>query len=314
MEDWTWKAAPQSLTALDADSGKELWSTQSPVVPLTLAMDGSRVCFHDGTKVLCLDRCTGRPQWQSPPIARAAKIYSWFAPTLVLYQDVVLFAGAEKMERHRGGKDSMTALSAKTGKILWTAEHPPSGYDSPEDLLIIDGLVWTAPLTNRNDSGQYVGRDVHTGEVRRTFPCDCGQAMPHHRCHRAKATDKYILASRTGIEYVDLASEHWNRNDWVRGACLYGIMPANGLTYAPPQSSPVTSWQSSTGSTRWPARAHRGRCPAKCRSTEGWRRGRPTALSRIPNPRCLVRLLPTGPPIGTTPREADLLRRPCPWN
>ena len=60
--------------------------------------------------------------------------------------------------------------------------------------------------------------------------------MPHHRCHRAKATCKYILTSRTGIEYVDLAAKHWIPHHWVRGSCNYGIMPCNGLVYAPPHS------------------------------------------------------------------------------
>jgi hypothetical protein len=41
------------------------------------------------------------------------------------------------------------------------------------------------------------------------------------------------MTSRTGIEYIDVKNEHWDINHWVRGACLYGVMPANGLTYAP---------------------------------------------------------------------------------
>ena len=32
----------------------------------------------------------------------------------------------------------------------------------------------------------------------------------------------------------DLLTGEWTPNPWVRGACLYGMMPANGLTYAPP--------------------------------------------------------------------------------
>jgi len=140
------------------------------------------------------------------------------------------------MVRHKGGKDTMTALSAETGKVLWTAGHPPSGYDSPEDLFIAGGLVWTAPTTNRRDTGFFTGRDPRTGEVKRQFPADDGNHMPHHRCHRAKATDTYLLMSRTGIEFVDLKAKHWDRNDWVRGSCLYGILPANGLVYAPTHS------------------------------------------------------------------------------
>ena len=50
------------------------------------------------------------------------------------------------------------------------------------------------------------------------------------------ATDKYFLASRTGIEFIDLDAKHWDINHWVRGGCLYGFMPANGLVYAPPHA------------------------------------------------------------------------------
>ncbi|MHC4179311.1 MAG: outer membrane protein assembly factor BamB family protein, partial [Planctomycetota bacterium] len=230
---WAWDSPPRLVVAVEAETGRVLWRKPQTVVPMTLAADARRVLFHDGTRVVCLDRRSGELLWKSEPIVRAAAIRSWFAPTLVTQDDVVLLAGGEKIVRHRGGQDTMTALDARTGKTLWTAEHPPSGYDSPEDVLVVDGLVWTAPMTNRRDSGRFTGRDLHTGEVKRSFPADDGVHMPHHRCHRAKATASYILASRTGIEYVDVRAEHWDRNDWVRGACLYGIMPANGLTYAP---------------------------------------------------------------------------------
>ncbi len=233
-ETWAWDAVSRSILAVDATTGETLWKVESPVVPLTLAADNTRVFFHDGTKVVSLYRTNGKQSWASKSIARAEDIRSWFAPTLVAHRDVVLFAGGEKIRRGRGGTDTMTALSAETGEILWTAQHPPSGYDSPEDLWVIDDLVWSAPTTNKWNTGEFTGRDLHTGEVKRSFPADDGVHMPHHRCHRAKATDRYILTSRTGIEYVDLRAQHWNRHDWVRGACLYGIVPANGLTYAPP--------------------------------------------------------------------------------
>ena len=75
------------------------------------------------------------------------------AQILVCSQRLVLFAGGETAGAQTGawytsGKDSMTALSAKTGKVLWTAYHPPSGYRSPEDLLVADGLVWTGATTS----------------------------------------------------------------------------------------------------------------------------------------------------------------------
>ncbi len=235
-QQWQWDGAVRSVLAVAADTGKVLWRKQRRVVPMTLAVDQGRVFFHDGQKVVCLDRTSGREMWASRPIPRAKSILAWFAPTLVAHKGVVVFAGGEKIVRHKGGNDSMTALSADKGKVLWTAPHPPSGYDSPEDVFILGGLVWTAPTTNRRETGTFTGRDLRTGKVKARFPADDGNHMPHHRCHRAKATDKYILTSRTGIECVDPVKKHWDRNDWVRGGCMYGIMPANGLIYTPPHS------------------------------------------------------------------------------
>ena len=42
------------------------------------------------------------------------------------------------------------------------------------------------------------------------------------------------MTSRTGIEFIDLDRQKWDLNHWTRGACVYGIMPCNGLVYAPP--------------------------------------------------------------------------------
>ena len=236
-EQWAWKKAPRKLSVVNPETGRSMWSIESPVLPMTLTLDDERVYFHDGEKVQALDRKRGGDAlWTSTPIARAQVIRSWFAPTLVAHDGVLVFSGGEKMLRHKGGVDSMTALDGKTGKVLWTAPHPASGYDSPEDVFVIDGIVWTAPLTNKRDTGLFTARDLRTGKVRATFPANDGVHMPHHRCHRAKATHKYIVASRTGIEYVDLKEQDWDRNDWVRGACLYGLIPANGLTYAPQHS------------------------------------------------------------------------------
>ncbi|MFH1923972.1 MAG: PQQ-binding-like beta-propeller repeat protein, partial [Planctomycetota bacterium] len=224
------------IMALEAGSGRVQWTRESAVAPVTLTAAGRRVYFHDGEKVTSVDASSGRDVWSSKPIPRWKPMHVLFGPTLVAYEDVVLFAGGEKMDPIRGGDDTMTALSAETGETLWTAPHPPSGYASSEDLFVVDGLVWCGVTTNRRDSGVFTGRDLRTGEVVREFPADDWPHMPHHRCHRAKATSNYVLTSRTGIEFVDLRSQHWTVHHWVRGSCNYGIMPSNGLVYAPPHS------------------------------------------------------------------------------
>jgi outer membrane protein assembly factor BamB len=126
------------------------------------------------------------------------------------------------------------AFSAQTGKTLWTAKQARAGHNSPEDLLVIDGLVWSGAIANGKDTGVFTGVDLHTGQIKKEFPPDIDIFWFHHRCHRSKATDRYILPSRTGIEFVDWDSEHWTTHHWVRGGCIYGIMPSNGLVYAPP--------------------------------------------------------------------------------
>ena len=234
---WNWDERPRQIMAVDAATGRTRWSRESVVAPCTLAAAAGRVYFHDGDRVLCLAAEDGRDVWASKPIPRWKPMHVLFGPTLVVHKHVVLFAGGEKMDQHRGGKDTMTALDAKTGEKLWTAPHPESGYASSEDLFVIDGLAWCGMTTNTRYSGVFTGRDLHTGAVVSEFPPDDWQPhMPHHRCHRAKATVNYILPSRTGIEFVDFRAKHWIPHHWVRGSCNYGIMPCNGLVYAPPHS------------------------------------------------------------------------------
>ncbi|HID20804.1 MAG TPA: methyltransferase domain-containing protein, partial [Planctomycetaceae bacterium] len=233
-----WDGQPRELMALEAETGKVLWSKKQTVLPGTLAADGKRLVLHDGARVVSLNRNTGEVLWQSDPVPRAKEIRTFYLPTLLLYENVVLFSGGETAGLQTGswyetGKDTLTALSAETGQILWTAYHPPSGYRSPEDTLVAGGLVWLGETTSGRAEGVFRGLDPHTGEVKVQFAPDVETYWFHHRCYRSKATDRYLLVSRTGTEFVDFRNKHWEINHWVRGACLYGVMPANGLLYAP---------------------------------------------------------------------------------
>lgn len=221
-----WNEKARRVVAVKPD-GDVLWAVNSVVVPLTLAADGERVLFHDGKKLICLNRDTGEQIWTSVPVDRRQRITFNFGPKLVIHHDVVLFAGGDR---------KMRALNIENGEQLWEAPHAQSGYQSPEDLLVAGGLVWNAPTTKTQDSGIFTGRDPMTGDAKIEFPPDVETYWFHHRCYIAKATDKFLLPSRTGIEFVDPKSKHWDINHWVRGGCLYGVMPCNGLVYAPPHN------------------------------------------------------------------------------
>ena len=33
-----------------------------------------------------------------------------------------------------------------------------------------------------------------------------------------------------------MEKDAWSIDDWVRGGCIYGVMPANGMIYTPPHA------------------------------------------------------------------------------
>ena len=215
-----WKPSDrQYAAAIDAGSGKQLWRVDSPVARLTLTVDADSVYFHTGEHLTCLDRKTGQERWHQEDVVKFRWLGTRGEPTLVSYDDVLL-------HQHN---NNIVAYSRKTGELLWKSSHPQAGHASPGDALVIDGLVWSAGSGSKN----FIGKDIHTGEVKSEFGPP-KMTWFHPRCYRSKGTSKYLLASRTGIEVVDVRNKHVDVNHWTRGPCLYGIMPANGLIYTGP--------------------------------------------------------------------------------
>jgi outer membrane protein assembly factor BamB len=225
--EFDWDEQPRDLQAIDAATGKVLWARNGTYAPLSIAVDGRKVVFHDGEKIVGLDAATGAELWHTPPAARRQLFEYNFGPRLLLHSNLVLYAG---------GDGAMKSFDSSSGKELWEAAHAKSGYRSPEDLILTGGLLWNAPDISGNMSGEFTGRDPATGEVKSRFLPDVDTYWFHHRCYIAKATEKFIIPSRTGIEFVDFNKQHWNINHWVRAACLYGTLPANGLIYAGPHN------------------------------------------------------------------------------
>ena len=222
-----WNEDPRILMAVEAKTGRTLWAKQTKISPLTLAADQSSVYFHDGEKLISVEHRTGKVAWETKPVSRRNQFTFNFGPRLVVQDEVVLYAG---------GDGKMISVSKANGEKLWESAHPNSGYQSPQDLLVMDGLVWVAPTTSGKDTGVYTGRDPKTGEIKKEFAPDVDTYWFHHRCYIAKATDNFLIPSRTGTEFVSPDTKHWDINHWVRGGCLYGVMPCNGLTYAPPHN------------------------------------------------------------------------------
>jgi outer membrane protein assembly factor BamB len=192
---------------------------------LNTAADGDSICFMDLAEVVCLDRRTGDPRWRAKPEASGPELW---AGTLILHDGVVLYAEHGKL----------TALAAKDGARLWVreAKQPGGLWFSWKDVFVIDGLVWTWGPSEGKLVSEAHGHDLTTGEVKQRVPLGpVFKVDHHHRCYRNKATSKFIIASRRGAEFIDLEGGPHTVNNWVRGICHLGMMPANGLLYAPPE-------------------------------------------------------------------------------
>lgn len=207
------------IAACDAASGERLWVTEpSAVAPLSLAVADQSIVFQTQNAVVCLDRDSGRQRWRAD-VAPAGG-----AGTLVVHGQVILHANPKQL----------IALAVADGKPLWTLPGARGfGALNPPDLFVADGLVWYASGTPEIES--LTGYDPLTGQPGRTVEVGPLATRGHHaRCYRSKATDEFLLLPKRGVEFISLQGEPHSRNNWVRGACRYGVLPCNGLLYSPP--------------------------------------------------------------------------------
>ncbi len=249
----------RDVAAVDARSGKILWRKSDEdtrgIMPATLCVAQGRVLFQNLHAVVCLDAKTGERLWvveRPVPHRRPA----WSTATLVVYKNVVLSAdrGVAKKPEKRGPADriewyittrpdwgppgELIALRLEDGTRLWSAPCYEN-YTSPPDVIVANGLVWTGILRRRNEPGMTDIRDPFTGEVKMKRPPDqkfISVGMGHHRCHRERATERYIVLGRAGVELLDTHTGVITANHWLRGTCQFGVLPCNGMLYVPPHS------------------------------------------------------------------------------
>jgi outer membrane protein assembly factor BamB len=260
------------VAAVDAGSGKRNWTSEAvysgstvdyvkwgnrygrieppPLDPASnLATDGTVVALLDGNQIACLDAATGAEKWRSsfpldPKDQTAGGIRAkgnlWVG-TLIVADGTVIHASPHKLG----------ALDAETGKLLWSQPKNYIGHLWYEwkDVFVIDGRVWTWGAELKRGVLQRSGKrkqhsrwptalngyDLKTGKLEKEVALGpTFKTHHHHRCYRNKATSRYVMASRRGTEFIDLAGGPHTVDNWVRGTCHVGMMPANGLQYAPP--------------------------------------------------------------------------------
>jgi outer membrane protein assembly factor BamB len=226
----------KAIVAYEADTGRPLWKQSgndlARIAPLSLAASEERVFYLDREYVHCLELQTGREQWRSPFPTEGLYLRA-FAPTLVVGNGVVLCMSERRL----------TALAVGDGRKLWETKGN-LGFCSSGDLFVVGDKVWTTPvdfgpgkkgLDLLSKDKLFKAFDLRTGTIKQTVDeRDIWTLVHHHRCYRNKATTNFLITGRRGMEFIGLNGQPCSVNNWVRGLCQYGIMPANGLCYKPP--------------------------------------------------------------------------------
>ena len=236
------------VMAVEPDTGRLLWQhAAAMVMPMTMAADEKQVVFHDGRAIESFDLKTGTPRWTSPPTGQkivfrnrsnpdspgAEKstivLAPQFAPTLLIYEDVVAFAGGCQLN----------VVSAVDGSELWRSDYAPSNYSVPVDLFGFGGYLW-GPDTKMNlwrpldDNLDYNAYDPLTGSIEKSVKGKYNFRFQHHRCAQMKVVGNTVLGARAGIEFLNTDTGELTAHHWTRGSCYFGVLPANGRIYVPP--------------------------------------------------------------------------------
>jgi len=213
------------LGAVEAGTGKTRWSAARSVRSVVAA--AGKVFTHAGRTVTCLDLATGRQLW-------AADLGKWTNPRglrLCFHQDGRLFLGGGLYAKPH----AVHALSAADGTHLWSRK----GVWGGADIYAAAGLVWlkSKPVEGFKN-GVQLGLDPASGAVKKriAFPDYYPSKRGHSRCYSNAATQRYILLSSRGTDFVDLRTGLVHDMQAFCGDCGFGLVPANGLLYLAPNS------------------------------------------------------------------------------
>jgi outer membrane protein assembly factor BamB len=228
-----------TIMAVDISSGRAIWRvdaqrgisqtgfTLPQYVDVYLTSGREGLFFLGKDEIIGLDHDTGERKWSVSCEVQSGRNRTGLSQpfaVLAYHESVVLYG--------RSGKGSMSykAIDADSGKLLWTKTANTMAYHSPPDLFVNQGLLWVL----NNKEWTYEGLDPLTGEKKKSIDMSLISKGTHHNCYRNKATQSFFLYGRNkGVEFFDIKNKS-KRINWAKGACRYGIMPANGMIYFPP--------------------------------------------------------------------------------
>lgn len=221
------EVAGPHVVAASPDDGNLIWKHRvGSMSRNTMVAGEGRVCYFEPetAELVCLSTVDGEEQWREKVDTKKVRY-------AVLYDGVVFLTGG-----------ATRAYSLSSGEHLWTGPDGNPHARNPPGLFGAQGLVWRA--WEHVDPRSFVwqhreeirnGYDPRTGEIKETITAKRLVTAGHHiRCYPPKATHRYLLLNKRGVEFFDLEGTNHMRANWTRGACGYGMLPANGFLYTPP--------------------------------------------------------------------------------
>ena len=208
------------ITCYDIPSQEVLWrATDRGFLSQLVTVGQDAVVFHNKRSVICLNRSDGSVRWTYPDETAGGRGGN---KMLLLADGKVVLSSRKKI----------VALSIADGGVAWQAPGVQGQSMREQDLFCARGTIWCSGA-----NGTIVGYDIRDGSPTEPMDVSNVQSQGHHlRCYRAKATEDYLITQFRGVEFLSLDDDGHSQNDWVRGTCTYGVMPANGFLYVPPHS------------------------------------------------------------------------------
>ena len=208
-----------TITRYNKTTGRVDWQAKDEwLLELTLAIGEDAVVYNNRKELVCINREDGTPRWSIEGNKRG----KW-GKSVVIAGDTVVASSSLQV----------IALSLSDGSVKWETAGVKGRSMRDMDMFYADGQLWAS-----GQDGTIAGYDLETGKPLRSLDASSVQSQGHHlRCYPARATNSFLITQFRGVEFLDLKDEtEHNQNDWLRGSCTYGVMPANGFLYAPPHS------------------------------------------------------------------------------
>jgi outer membrane protein assembly factor BamB len=245
------------LTARDGRSSRKLREYAPGFRPTMVTSAGSALLICDrkiaskvATRIAALDKKSGKVLWKRPGIAHPpAENGIAFVLTAKDIEAVNIITGASLWKvtaKSSSGKARvfckagvvyatytppwkpmalLVAYDAKTGTLLWKKESPRCSYGA---LPYADEfwMLTRMKTGGKGDTMQVCVLDPRSGKIKREFRA---KGTVNGKCYPTKGSADYLLYSNSWT--LKRQDDVTLRQDTVRGPCVLGQMPANGMTY-----------------------------------------------------------------------------------